>query len=132
MSNAEPSHSQEGSSLLEATRAGSGTSPLATLIGDNPKTCYVKACKGLGDAVQRAVGNDMVAEFAQLVGEPQGIYDWKLRALLRTAFRSQRIEYGDSISWECCEEMVLCVFMALSPMADVFKSIARRSKCLPV
>jgi hypothetical protein len=132
MSHANQNHYQEASSVLEPTGTGPRTSNPATLIGDNPKTRYIKACKVLGNAVQRAVGNDMAAEFAQLVGEPQGIYDWKLRALIHTAFNSQEIRCGDATAWEYCEEMVLCVFMALSPIAEIFKSIARQSKRVPV
>ena len=99
---------------------------------ERAKLRYVSAFKLLQGAVQSSVEKDRAYEFGELTSEPNGFYDLKLSAKIETAFDAQIKKGGNSTVWGNCKEMVLCVAMAFSPIADSFRSVARKTKHGPV
>lgn len=100
--------------------------------GDRQRTNerYLEAVVLLRDAVKARQEYSTFEEldFQELVGEPEKFNDSQFRDKINFAMESRKGAINDQSAWSKCKNTVECIFVALSPFAKNFLSIAQNAQ----
>ena len=120
---------------VEATHAASTQASQKSLHhanGDRERTNerYLEAVSLLHHAVKgnQEYSNFESLDFLELVGEPEKFNDSQFREKINIAMESREKAVKDSSAWSKCKNTVECMFVALSPFAKNFLSIAQSAQ----
>jgi len=67
-------------------------------------------------------------DFLELIGEPEQFNDSQFREKINLAMEARRGAIKDQGAWSKCKNAVECIFVALSPFAKNFLSIAQNAQ----
>jgi hypothetical protein len=100
--------------------------------GDRQRTNerYLKAVTLLQSAVKarQEHGDFQWLDFPELIGEPEEFNDSQFREKINLAMETRKGAINDQSAWSKCKNTVECIFVALSPFAKNFLSIAQNAQ----
>lgn len=100
--------------------------------GDRKRTNarYLEAVALLQQAVKarQEHGDFESLDFLELKGEPEKFSDSQFRDKINLAMEARKCAIKDQSAWSKCKDTVECIFVALSPFAKNFLSIAQSAQ----
>ena len=94
------------------------------------KDRYFDATRLLEETVKAYQGKWGSFDFPELKGEPEDFNDSLFREKINTVMIAQKTKVNDQSAWEKCRDATRCAFIAFSPFAKNFLTIAKEGQAV--